>query len=112
MHAQSHGEAFMAIVKSLYPGLFVFDEPESALSPQRQLALLVAMHDLVARGSQFIIATHSPILTAYPGAAIYELSASGIKKIRYDDIEDVKLSRDFLGNTERYVEALFTNDHR
>lgn len=107
IHQQSHGEAFMAIVNSFRPGLFVFDEPESALSPQRLLHLMAEIHELVKQGSQFIIATHSPILLAYPGAIIYELSNSGIAQTNYADAEHVKMTRDFLTNPSSYIEKLF-----
>jgi predicted ATPase len=107
IHEQSHGEAFLAIVKEFRPGLFLFDEPESALSPQRQLALLVAMHELVRQGSQFIIATHSPILLSYPNAVIYELSTEGIAKVNYENVEHVTLTRDFLNNPSQYLSRLF-----
>ena len=107
IHEQSHGEAFLSIVKSFRPGLFIFDEPESALSPQRQLSLLVAMHDLVEQGSQFIIATHSPILLSYSNANIYQLSGDGIASTEYDDIEHVRLTRDFLNNPQQYLSRLF-----
>lgn len=110
MHEQSHGESFMWLVTHRFNGnsLLLLDEPEAALSPQRQLALLVAMHDLVEKGSQFIIATHSPILLAYPGATIYHLDESGIEKVNYDEIEHVQLSRDFLNNPTQYLSRLFT----
>lgn len=106
IHEQSHGEAFMSIIKGFRPGLFIFDEPESALSPQRQLALLASIHSLVEEGSQFIIATHSPIVLSYPGAAIYELSGSGVEKINYDDAELVRVTRDFLDNPSSYIRRL------
>lgn len=109
IHEQSHGEAFLSIVREFRPGLFIFDEPESALSPQRQLALLVAIHDLVAQGSQFIIATHSPLLLAYPDARIYQLSATGIDDIEYNDIEHVTITRDFLTDPARYTQRLFAS---
>ena len=109
IHEQSHGEAFLAIVNSFRPGLFIFDEPESALSPQRQLALLVAIKELVKQGSQFIIATHSPVLLAYPGAKIYQLSQDGIEQVAYEEIEHVKLTKDFLNNPERYLDKLFSD---
>lgn len=86
--------------------MFIFDEPESALSPQRQLALLVAMKELVKQGSQFIIATHSPILLAYPDAKIYQLSQSGIEQVDYENIEHVKLTKDFLNNPKGYLDRL------
>lgn len=109
IHQQSHGEAFMSIVKSFYNGLFIFDEPESALSPQRLLHLLVAIHELEKQGSQFIIATHSPILLAYPDATIYEFSSTGIHKTCYEDIEHVKLTRDFLDNPANFFNKLFAD---
>lgn len=107
IHEQSHGEAFLSIIKELRPGLFIFDEPESALSPQRQLALLAAIHDLIGQGSQFIVATHSPILLSYPGTVIYQLSSIGIEKVAYNDIEHVRLTRDFLNNPSQYLHSLF-----
>ncbi|RYX78986.1 ATP-binding cassette domain-containing protein [bacterium] len=108
IHEQSHGEAFLSIVKDFKPGLYIFDEPESALSPQRQLSLLAYMNLLVKGGSQFIIATHSPILLAYPGASIYELSSDGVSKTAYDELEHVRLTKDFLNHPTRYMQDLFT----
>ncbi len=107
IHEQSHGEAFMAIVKGFRPGLYIFDEPESALSPNRQFALLRAIHDLVENGSQFIIATHSPLLLAYPGAAIYQLSGSGIERMQYEDVDHVLVTKDFLNNPSAYLDRIF-----
>lgn len=107
IHEQSHGEAFLSIVNSFRPGLFIFDEPESALSPQRQLRLMYAIHELEKEGSQFIIATHSPILLAYPGAKIYQLSQTGVDEIGYEDIEHVKMTRDFLNNPAAFTDKLF-----
>lgn len=109
IHEQSHGEAFMAIINDSPEGLFIFDEPESALSPQRQLALLIAMKRLIDQGSQFIVATHSPILLAYPEASIYQLSQDGIDITAYDDVEHVKLTRDFLDQPNRYINRLLTD---
>ncbi len=109
IHDQSHGEAFLSIIKSFRPGLFIFDEPESALSPNRLLHLMTAMYELEKQGSQFIIATHSPILLAYPKATIYQLSEEGIDTVIYDDLEHVKMTRDFLNNPSAYVDKLFTS---
>jgi predicted ATPase len=106
IHEQSHGEAFMSIIREFRPGLFIFDEPESALSPQRQLALLVAIKELTTQGSQFIIATHSPLLIAYPGAKIYQLSQAGIDEVEYEDVEHVKLTKDFLNSPASYLSKL------
>lgn len=107
IHEQSHGEAFLSIVNSFRPGLFIFDEPESALSPQRLLHLMSTMYELEKRGSQFIIATHSPILLAYPGANIYQLSQTGVERVEYEDIEHVKMTRDFLNNPSVFIDKLF-----
>ncbi len=108
LHEQSHGEAFLSILSSFRPGLFIFDEPEAAFSPQRILTLMVEIQRLTQQGSQFIIATHSPILLAFPDATIYQLSESGIQHTKYDDIDHVKLSRDFLSNPEVYLKHLLS----
>jgi predicted ATPase len=83
LHTRSHGEAFLAVLQNrIREGLFFLDEPESALSPQRQLALLVLMHELVAEGrSQFVVATHSPILMTYPGAAIISFDNDELRPV-------------------------------
>jgi predicted ATPase len=83
-------------------------EPEAALSPQRQLAVLARMHDLVRDDSQFIIATHSPILMAYPDARIYRFSNRGINPIAYEDTENVRVTRDFLADPEAMIRRLLT----
>lgn len=85
LHTRSHGEAFMALMENRFGGngLYILDEPEAALSPMRILRMLVRIHELVERGSQFIISTHSPIVMAYPGAVIYELSQKGIERTHW-----------------------------
>lgn len=107
IHQQSHGEAFLSIVESFRPGLFIFDEPESALSPKRLMKLMFYIKELQNKGSQFIISTHSPILLAYPNANIYQLSDSGVAKIQYEDIEHVQLTKDFLNNPSAFTERIF-----
>jgi predicted ATPase len=110
LHEQSHGESFLALVKHRFRGngLYILDEPEAALSPQRQLSLLAIMHELVeADRSQFIIATHSPILMAYPGALIYRLDGDGIETTKYEDTEHYTITRDFLDSPERFFKTLF-----
>lgn len=106
--ARSHGEAFLNFFQQrLVPrGLFLLDEPEAALSPQRQLALLAMMFDLVAEGAQFVIATHSPLLLAYPGARIYSFDEEPVAEVAWEDTEHVRLTRDFLANPERYLRNL------
>lgn len=106
IHEQSHGEAFLSVIKDFRPGLYIFDEPESALSPSRQLTLLACIQKLVKDGSQFIIATHSPILLAYPSATIYQLSNSGVEKTKYDDVEHVTITKEFLTNPSLYMRHL------
>lgn len=98
LHEQSHGESFMALVLNRFrgEGLYFLDEPEAALSPTRQLALLVRIHELVQARSQFVIATHSPILLAYPGASIFSLEPDGIRAVEYEQTEHFTVTRRFL----------------
>ncbi len=113
LHEQSHGEAFLSLVKHRFRpnGLYILDEPEAALSPQRQLSLLKVVDELARKnGAQFIIATHSPILMAYPEALIYLLSPGGLETVRYEDTEHFALTRDFLLAPERYLRRLFNED--
>ena len=108
LHEQSHGESFLALMKHRFGpnGLYILDEPEAALSPSRQLALLVRMRALLECGSQFIIATHAPIVLAYPGATIYQLDEQGIGSVDYDRTEHVQLTRDFLNGRPRFLARL------
>jgi predicted ATPase len=110
LHCQSHGESFLAVLKERLQGsgIYLFDEPEAALSPQRQLSVLTLMHRLVAHQSQLVIATHSPILLAYPHAKIYQLSEEGIREVNYTDTEHFQITRDFLNRHERMLELLLT----
>ena len=107
-HELSHGEAFLALVQKRFwaNGLYVLDEPEAALSPQRQLALLRSIHDLVGDACQFIISTHSPLLLAYPNARIFHLSKDGMTEVAYEQTEHYALTRDFLLNREAYLRRL------
>lgn len=109
LHEQSHGESFLALMMNRFGGhgLYILDEPEAALSPQRQLSVLSRIHDLVNDDSQFIIATHSPILMAYPDSWIYSCSASGLSRIEYYDTEHYQVTHDFLSNPERMLRVLF-----
>ena len=107
-HAQSHGEAFLALLTHRLQGggLYLFDEPEAALSPQRQLAVLALLHRLVYHRSQLIIATHSPILLAYPHARIFEFTERGINETSYTETEHFRVTRDFLHSHERMLDLL------
>jgi len=109
LHEQSHGESFFALLTNrLYgDGLYIFDEPEAALSPMRQMSMLVLMKGLVENGGQFIIATHSPILLAYPDALIYEISADGMRAVAYTETEHYRVTRDFLNRPEKMLSLLF-----
>ena len=105
LHNQSHGESFLALVKNRFGGngLYILDEPEAALSPMRLLTLIRLMKDLVDNGSQFIISTHSPILMAFPGAKILELTERGIKPTCYQDTEHYQVTKRFLDNPEKML---------
>ncbi|MEO5795742.1 MAG: AAA family ATPase [Rhodoferax sp.] len=108
LHEQSHGESFLALMNERFGGqsLFLLDEPEAALSPQRQLAVLSRMHDLVRQDAQFVIATHSPILMAYPDACIYRCGPEGVVPIAYEDTEHFQVTRDFLLDREQALRGL------
>ncbi len=100
LHEQSHGESFMTLLIHRFGanGLYILDEPESALSPQRQLAALFRIHDLVNEGSQFVIATHSPILLAYPDSTIYQCSQNGIETLSYEETDTFQTMKAFINN--------------
>jgi predicted ATPase len=108
LHEQSHGESFFALLEHRLggKGLYIFDEPEAALSPSRQMSMLVRMHDLIADDSQFIIATHSPILMAYPEAWIYEISSAGLNRVDYEDTEHYQVTKSFLNRHKFMLEQL------
>jgi len=112
LHERSHGESFMsALVDGLGgKGLYLMDEPEAALSPSRQLAALVRIHDLVKDQSQFIIATHSPILMSYPNARIYLLDDTGCRRVPYEETEHYKITRDFLNGYPKRLKNLLSDE--
>ncbi len=112
LHQQSHGESFLALVQNRFggKGLYLLDEPEAALSPARQLTLLAEIHRLVSCDSQFIIATHSPILMAYPSAHIWQLSSTGIEAVAYEETEHYQLTLRFLENPKRYLQYLLEDN--
>jgi len=114
LHEQSHGESFLALMMNRFgsQGFYLLDEPEAALSPQRQLAVLSRIHNLVEDESQFVIATHSPILMAYPHSYIYSFSAEGIAKIDYYQTEHYQIMHDFLANPKRMLDALLDTPTR
>lgn len=108
LHECSHGESFLKVVENRFwdNGLYILDEPEAALSPQRQMTLLCYIHDLAKNGSQFIIATHSPILLAYKYGKIIDMN-NNMKEIKYEDTEVYRIYKDFLDNPEGMQKVLF-----
>jgi predicted ATPase len=112
LHEQSHGESFLTLLQQRFrgSGLYLLDEPEAALSPTRQLAALTRMHQLVEAGAQFILATHSPILMAYPGGQLLGLSEGGIAPLDYDQTEDVVVMQHFMNNRESLLAELLRED--
>lgn len=106
---QSHGESFLALFANRFEqGIYLLDEPEAALSPQRQLSFLKIIHDLETPGhAQFLISTHSPIILSYPGAVLFSLDGDTIREIAYRETEHYLLTRDFLNAPERYLRHLF-----
>ncbi|HZU86885.1 MAG TPA: AAA family ATPase [Anaerolineaceae bacterium] len=109
LEAYSHGESFMTLFQSRFvpDGLYLLDEPEAPLSPIRQLAFLAALKRMVDENAQFIIATHSPIIMAFPGATILNFDGARIRPVAYEDLEHVRLTRDFLNNPQAYLGPLF-----
>jgi predicted ATPase len=104
----SHGENFLALFQSRFVpgGLYLMDEPEAPLSPMRQLALISLLKEMIARDAQFIIATHSPILMAFSGATILNFDGGAVKPVVYDELENVRLMRDFLQDPKAFIERL------
>lgn len=110
LHQQSHGESFLSFFDNRLGGggFYIFDEPEAALSPQRQLGLLRIIHELSKNPeTQFVIATHSPILLAYPDATIYSCDGDSLEKVKYEDTKHYQITRDFLNSPNSYLKKLF-----
>ena len=109
LHEQSHGESFLALFLHRFEqGIYILDEPEAALSPQRQLSFLRIIHDLTAPGhAQFLIATHSPILLSYPDAVLYDLDGDSIRETSYRETKHFLITRDFLNAPEKFFKHLF-----
>ena len=108
LDANSHGQSFLKLFQSRFVpgGLYLLDEPEAPLSPQSQIALLAMIGEMVAQDAQFIIATHSPIVLAFPGARIYSFDVTPLKMVAYEDLDHVRLTRDFLNAPERYLRQI------
>lgn len=112
LHEQSHGESFFSLFLHRFfgNGVYILDEPEAALSPQRQLAFLLRLHELVQNNSQCIIATHSPIILSYPHAKVIQISENGFEEISYKQSEHYKLYKDFLNTPEYMLKKLGIQD--
>ena len=112
LHDQSHGESFLSLILNRFfgNGLYLLDEPEAALSPSRQMALISRINELEKQNSQFIIATHSPILLAYPGSQIYVFSQDGISLTPYEKTEHYTLTKQFLNNPRGILKHLIDQD--
>jgi predicted ATPase len=110
LHEQSHGESFFALMNHRFggKGFYVLDEPEAALSPTRQLAKLRRMHELVLDRSQFLVATHSPILMAYPDAWIYQITPAGLRRVKLQDTEHYVVAKRFLNDPAGEVARLLS----
>jgi predicted ATPase len=111
LHEQSHGESFLAVIIERFGpnGFYLLDEPEAALSIQNCLTLLRRIHELLLDGSQFVIATHSPIVLAYPQATIYACTDAGVEPVEFDDANPVRLTQSFLGSRDRFLAQLFSD---
>jgi predicted ATPase len=112
LHEQSHGESFLSLLHQRFGGngLYVLDEPEAALSPTRQLSVIRMIHQLVLKNSQFIIATHSPILMAYPRAKILLLDEIGTTEVSYEATEHYAVTKEFINNPARMVGEMLVDD--
>ncbi len=111
LHVKSHGQSLLALFKNRFSGggFYLMDEPEAALSPKRQLSLLVIINQILKNypESQFIIATHSPILLAYPNAQIISFNGEQLEETKYDETEIYQISKNFLNNTSSFIDKLF-----
>ncbi len=108
LDANSHGQSFLKLFQSRFVpgGLYLLDEPEAPLSPHSQLALLAMIGDMVSQDAQFIIATHSPMLLAFPDAQIYSFDKTPLQAVAYEELDHVRLTRDFLNAPERYLKQI------
>jgi predicted ATPase len=111
LDANSHGQSFLKLFQSRFVpgGLYLLDEPEAPLSPQSQLALLAMIGDMVGQDAQFIIATHSPMLLAYPDAQIYSFDQTPVAVVAYEQLDHVRITRDFLNAPQRYLNQIVSS---
>lgn len=114
LHKQSHGQGFLSLIENRFwgQGLYILDEPESALSPLSLMSFLYSIKKLVDQDSQFIISTHSPILLSYPGADIYEIKGNEINKTPLEEVEHYRITKEFLENPQRMLKYLFLEEKK
>ena len=112
LDANSHGENFLKLFQSRFVpgGLYLLDEPEAPLSPQSQLSLLAMIGDMISQDAQFIIATHSPLLLAFPDAQIYSFDRIPVQAVAYEELDHVRITRDFLNAPNRYLTQILKKD--
>jgi len=111
LHYMSHGESFLRFIQNYNgKGLYILDEPEAALSPQRQLTLMIHLMDMAKDGSQFIIVTHSPILLAMPEATILSFEDGGIREISYEETESYQITKMMIENREMFLSKLLNDE--
>ena len=112
LDANSHGESFLKLFQSRFVpgGLYLLDEPEAPLSPQSQLSLLAMIDDMISQDAQFIIATHSPLLLAFPDAQIYSFDRIPVQAVAYEELDHVRITRDFLNAPNRYLTQILKKD--
>ena len=112
LDANSHGESFLKLFQSRFVpgGLYLLDEPEAPLSPQSQLSLLMMIGDMISQDAQFIIATHSPLLLAFPDAQIYSFDRIPVQAVAYEELDHVRITRDFLNAPNRYLTQILKKD--
>lgn len=111
LHNQSHGESFFSVMLNRFSknGIYILDEPESALSPSRQMSMITRIHELVKENCQFIISTHSPILMTYPDSIIYEIKNDKIKEVNVEETDNFQITKSFLSNKEKFLEILLND---
>ena len=114
LDANSHGQSFLKLFQSRFVpgGLYLLDEPEAPLSPQSQLALLAMIGDMVRQDAQFIIATHSPMLLAFPDAKIYSFDSIPVCAVPYKELDHVRITRDFLNAPDRYLSQVLSSEEK
>lgn len=112
LHNQSHGEAFFSTFMNRFggDGIYILDEPEAALSPLRQLSMLSRIHELTNENSQFIIATHSPLLMSYPSSKILEMTKNGIRESTLEETDHYKIMKQFFDDKDRLIHHLLNEE--